>query len=109
MIMLERLLPAIGYYYVCTYMYIMFHVPFAAGLQYCNTFYTTYHHLLSPITNPTSNAYIYPIQLGVLKARTQVESTAEIGNLQRLILSQNRRVEGSSWYLNESSTQVLGY
>ena len=47
--------------------------------------------------------------LSVLKARSQLESTAEIGNLQRLILPLNRREEGSSWYLNENSTQVLKY
>ena len=47
--------------------------------------------------------------LSVLKARSQPESTAEMGNLQRLILPLNRRVEGSSWYLYESSTQVLKY
>ena len=46
--------------------------------------------------------------LRLLKARYQLESTAEIGKFQRLILPLNRRVEGSSWYLNERVIQVLG-
>ena len=47
--------------------------------------------------------------LSVLKGRYQLESTAEIGVFQELILPLNRRTEGSIWYINEIITQVLEY
>ena len=42
--------------------------------------------------------------LSVLKARYQLETTAEIGILQRLVLPLNKRIEASSWCLNERLT-----
>ena len=45
--------------------------------------------------------------LSILKARYQLEATAEISILQRLVLPLNNRMEASSWCFNERLTQVL--
>ena len=45
--------------------------------------------------------------LSVLKARYQLETTAEMVIFQRLVLPLNKRIEASSWCLNERLTQVL--
>ena len=58
-------------------------------------------------TQPASCPHLILV-LSVLKARYLLESAAEIGKFQRLILPLNRRIEGPSWYLNERLTQVLG-
>ena len=47
--------------------------------------------------------FLFPDEL----SRYQLESAAEIGKFQRLILPLNRRIEGLSWYLNERQLKYL--
>ena len=68
---------------------------------------TTPHTAVIRDTSSTPTPTPTP-KLSVLKARYQLETTAEIGILQRLVLPLNR-IEASSWCLNERLTQVLQY